>query len=78
MKHFKAQTLLLTAVIGLVSVLRIAQPAPLGLGGPGGPGFQQPAPFPPPQQTQQPPTKQSTGLKYLLDEENDGYFRGEW
>ena len=80
MKHFKAQTLLLTAVIGLVSVLRIAQPAPLRFGGPGGPSFgkQQPAPFPPQQQRQQPPTNQSTGLKYLLDEENDGYFRGEW
>ena len=81
MKHFEAQTLLLTAVIGLVFVLRIAQPAPLGFGGPGGPsgfGEQQPAPFPVDQQRQQPSTNQSTGLKYLLDEENDGYFRGEW
>ena len=80
MKHFKAQTLLLTAVIGLVSWLRFAQPAPLGpgSGGPGGPsgfGPQQKHPDP---QGQQSPTKQSTALKYLLDEENAGYFRGEW
>ena len=83
MKHFKAQTLLLTAVIGLVSWLRFAQPAPLGpgSGGPGGPsgfGLQQNIPFPGHPQRQQSSTKQSTALKYLLDEENAGYFRGEW
>ena len=69
MKHFKAQTLLLTAVIGLVSWLRFAQPAPLGpgFGGPGGPSG---TPFPDPQE--------QPSLKYLLDDENAGYFRGEW
>ena len=74
MKHFTAQTLVLTAVIGLVS-------APLDFGGPGGPsgfGLQQKLSFPAHQQRQQSSTKQSTGLKYLLDEENAGYFRGEW
>ena len=71
MKHFKAQTLLLTAVSGLVS-------APLDFGGPGGPssyGLLQKLPFPAHQQIQQSSTKQSTGLKNLFDEENAGYFR---
>ena len=74
MKHFTAQTLVLTAVIGLVS-------APLDIGGPGGPsgfGLQQKLLFPAHQQRQQSSTKQSTDLKYLLDKENAGYFRGEW
>lgn len=64
-------------LIGLATVLRIVQPAPLGGGGPGGPGgfgFLQPSSMPEQQQRQQ----QSTGLKYLLDEENAGYFRGKW
>ena len=72
MKHFKAQTLLLTAVIGLVSAL-------LDFGGPGGPsgyGLLQKLLFPAHQQRQQSSTKQITGLKYLLDEDNTGYFRG--
>ena len=74
MKHFKAQMLLLAAVIRLVS-------APFdfeGLGGPSGFGLLQKLPFPAHQQRQQSSTKQSTGLKYLLDEDNAGYFRVEW
>lgn len=85
MKHFKAQTLLLTAAIGLVSILRIAEPAPLGIrgfgGGPDGRGdfgLHQRLSSPGHQQKQQSSTKQRTGLKYLLDEEHAGYFRGEW
>ena len=74
MKHFKAQTLVLIAVIGLASApLRFVRP-----GGPSGFGLQQKLLFPAHQQRQQSSTKQSTGLKYLLDEDNAGYFRGEW
>ena len=74
MKHFTAQTLVLIAVIRLASVpLRFGRP-----GGPSGFGLPQKLSFPGHQQRQQSSTKQSTGLTYLLDEENAGYFRGEW
>ena len=71
MKHFKAQTLVLIEVTRLASAQRFGRP-----GGPSGFGLQQKLPFPAHQQRQQSSTKQITGLKYLLDEDNAGYFRG--
>lgn len=81
MERAKAQTLFLIVAIGL-TVLRIVQSAPLGLGlgGLGGPGgFGLPQPSLPRQQLLQ-TSGQSTVVKYtyLLEEENAGYFRGEW
>ena len=81
MEHVKVQTLCLIVAIGL-TVTWSVQSAPLGLGGPGGPGgfgLPQSPSMPGQQQQIEQPTPGSTDLKfYFLDEENAGYFRGEW
>ena len=82
MECYKALTLLLRVVVALVIVSSFTQAAPLGFEGQAGPsGFG-------PHQTMQNQRQQqkqlglksglSTSLKYRLDEEEAGYFRGKW
>ena len=71
-----ASTLFLVAIV--LTSLHTVQSAPLMFGGPGGlggpGGFGLPTPSLPEQQQQ----LQVQKYTYLLDEENAGYFRGEW